>query len=366
MWNVGGNFFTSNLYGLPGQKTISGYSHNIYFGKTSGRFNFNITENLTDKNFNSNDLGYFTYNNFIDHYLWAGYRWIKPTNWYNNLYLNFNFSYSRQLFPAMYRNANININVNGQLKNLWYVGALIGYEPRYNDFNEPRMPGRVFKGWSDHFIDAWFQTNSSKKYNLNGEVLYIARSLYKGKRYFINLSQKFRFNHKFSVSYGLSMEPQTANVGFATIDGSTNDIIFGKRNRNTIENILGFKYNFNDRMGINARIRHYWSKVDYNKYFTLLQNGELADNNTFSSNQDQNVNFFNIDMTYTWEFAPGSFLNIVWKNAITDIQYQIEKDYFKNISNTIDASQNNNLSLKVIYFLDCRQLKNHRKKNQQQ
>jgi hypothetical protein len=71
-------------------------------------------------------------------------------------------------------------------------------------------------------------------------------------------------------------------------------------------------------------------------------------------------------MTYTWEFAPGSFLNIVWKNAITDIQYQIEKDYFKNISNTIDASQNNNLSLKVIYFLDCRQLKNHRKKNQQQ
>jgi hypothetical protein len=162
------------------------------------------------------------------------------------------------------------------------------------------------------------------------------------------------------------MEPQTANVGFATIDGSTNDIIFGKRNRNTIENILGFKYNFNDRMGINARIRHYWSKVDYNKYFTLLQNGELADNNTFSSNQDQNVNFFNIDMTYTWEFAPGSFLNIVWKNAITDIQYQIEKDYFKNISNTIDASQNNNLSLKVIYFLDCRQLKNHRKKNQQQ
>lgn len=363
MWNVGGSFFTSNLYGMPGQKNINGYSHNIYFGKTSGRFNFNISENLTDDKFNSNDLGYFTYNNFLDHYLWAGYRWIKPTSWYNNIYLNFNVTYSRQLLPAAYRNANINVNVNGQLKNLWHVGALIGYEPKYNDFNEPRVAGRVFKGWSDYFIDAWVQTNSAKKYSLNAEMLYIARNMFNSKRYMISFNQQFRFNHKFSISHGLSMEPQTANVGFAEIDPASNDIIFGRRNRNTIENIVIFKYNFNDRMGLNTRIRHYWSKVDYNKYFTLLQNGKLADNNTFNGNENQNVNFFNIDMTYTWEFAPGSFLNIVWKNAISDIQYQVEKDYFKNISNTIDASQNNNLSLKIIYFLDYRQLKNHKQKN---
>ncbi len=365
MWNAGGNFFNSNLYGLPGQKTVSGYSHNIYFGKISGRFNFNITENLTNDKFNSNDLGYFTYNNFLDHYLWAGYRWIKPTSWYNNMYLNLNFTYSRQLLPAAYRNANINMNINGQLKNLWYVGTSIAYEPSPNDFNEPRVPGRVFKGWSDYIIDSWVQTNSAKKYNVNAEFTFVARNLYKSKRYMISFFQKFRFNHKFSISHSLSMEPQTANVGFAEIDPTTNDIIFGRRNRNTIENILTFKYNFNDRMGLNTRIRHYWSKVDYNKFFTLLQNGELADNNTFNDNVNQNVNFFNIDMTYTWEFAPGSFINIVWKNAVTDFTYQIEKDYFRNITNTIDASQNNNLSLKVIYFLDYLQLKNHKKKSPQ-
>lgn len=361
-WNFGGNVFNSNLTGLPGEKTVSGYSHNIYFGKTSGRFNFSISENLTDNKYNSNDLGYFTYNNFFNHSLWVGYRWIRPTNWYNNIYLNVNLYYSRQLIPAAYRNANFNINVNGQLKNLWHAGTSVGYEPKYNDFNEPRVPGRVFKGWSDYFIDSWVQTNSSKKYSIYSELFYVVRSLYNSRRYTITFNQMFRFSHKFSVSHSLSMEPISNDVGFATIDDASNDIIFGRRNRNTIENIVTFKYNFNGKMGLNARVRHYWSKVDYNKFFTLMQNGDLADNNTFTTNENQNVNYFNIDMTYTWEFAPGSFLNIVWKNAIVDYENLIVKDYFKNIVNTIDTAQNNNLSLKVIYFLDYQHLKNHKKK----
>ena len=94
----------------------------------------------------------------------------------------------------------------------------------------------------------------------------------------------------------------------------------------------------------------------------MLLNGELAKNPTFNGNVNQNVNFFNVDMTYTWEFAPGSFINIVWKNSIVDFKDQIEKNYFKNFNNTMEADQNNNISFKIIYFLDYLQLKNHKKK----
>ncbi|MDP9230126.1 MAG: carbohydrate binding family 9 domain-containing protein [Bacteroidota bacterium] len=361
-WNVGGKVATSNLVGyLPGNKTQTGYSHNLYFGKTSGRFNFNIGQELTNNKFNSNDLGYFTFNNFLNHSAWFGYRWTKPTQWYNNIYLNFNAYYSRRLLPAAYRNANFNANVNGQLKNLWYVGALVGYEPKYNDFNDPRVDGRVFKGWTDYFVAGWFESNQSKKYSVFSELFFVSRSFFKSKRYQLDFGQKFRFSNKFSVNHRLSLEPQTDNVGFASIDGN-NNIIFGRRDRNTVENTLGLKYNFNDKMGINTRIRHYWSKADYSEFFTLLQNGDLEKNNIFNDNVNQNVNFFNIDMTYTWEFAPGSFINIVWKNAVFDFKDQVERSYFKNFNNTIEADQNNNLSLKVIYFLDYLQLKNHKKK----
>jgi len=362
MWNIGGKVAVSNLIGfLPGGKTQTGYNHQVYFGKASGRFNFNFQQELTNNKFNSNDFGYFTFNNFLDHSLWVGYRWTKPKSFYNNLYLNFNAYYSRRVTPSAYRSANFNANINGQMKNLWYVGALVGFEPHYNDFNEPRKEGRVFKGWSDYFVDGWFQTNNAKKYNAYVELLRVARSLFSSKRYAFFSNQRYRFNDKFSVSYGLNMEPQTNNTGWADFDG--NDIIFGRRNRNTIENILSFKYNFNSKMGINARIRHYWSKADYKEFFTLLPDGELAKNTTYNGNPNQNVNYFNVDMTYTWEFAPGSFINVVWKNAVVDYKDQIEKSYFKNFNNTIEADQNNNLSFKIIYFFDALQLKKKKKVN---
>ena len=366
MWNVGGKFATSNLIGfLPDGKTQTGYSHSVYFGKASGRFNFNLQQDLTNDKFNSNDLGYFTFNNFMDHTLWAGYRWTKPGKFYNNIYLNFNTYYSRRVTPAAYRSMNVNANVNGQLKNLWYVGFLVGFEPKFNDFNEPRREDRVFRGWSDYFVDAWFQTSNAKKYNVNTELLYVARSMFHSKRYSLFFNQRYRFSNKFSVSHRLNMEPQTNNVGFASFDPPdqplTGDIIFGRRNRNTIENTLSFKYNFNDKMGLTTRVRHYWSKADYKEFFTLLPNGDLQKNPTFSGNVNRNVNFFNVDMTYTWEFAPGSFITVVWKNSIVDFKDQVEKNYFKNFNNTIEADQNNNLSLKVIYFLDYLQLKKKKK-----
>ena len=77
----------------------------------------------------------------------------------------------------------------------------------------------------------------------------------------------------------------------------------------------------------------------------------------------RNVNFFNIDMVYTWQFAPGSFLNIVWKDASFISHDVVEKRYFKNFSNTIDSDQNNNISLKVIYFLDYLDLKKKKKRD---
>lgn len=359
-WNVSGKVANSRLIGyLPDGKTQSGYSHSLSIGKTSGRFNFNIGEDLTDKNFNSNDLGYFTFGNTLDHYAWLGYRWTKPSKWYNNLRLNLNAFYSRQLQPSKYRSANFNINANGQMKNLWYVGALIGFEPEYNDYYEPRVEGRFFRGWSDYFLDAWFETNNAKKLGVYSELLYIKRSLFNSERYNFNFNLRYRFSNKLTISQGVSLSPQNNNTGFADIDG--NDIIFGKRDIKTVENSLNIKFSFNDKMNINTRVRHYWSKVTYQDYFTLLENGKLDKNTDYTGNRDQNINFFNVDMVYTWQFAPGSFLNVVWKNAAFDFNQVVDHGYFKNLNNTMKADDNNNVSLKVIYFLDYLQLKKKKK-----
>ncbi len=359
-WNVSGKAAFSNLIGyLPDGKTQKGYSHNLTFGKISGRFNFNIGEELTNSNFNIRDLGYFTTTNFIDHFAWFGYRWLKPTNWYNNFRINANAYYSRQLKPSVYRSANFNINANGQLKNLWYAGALVGYEPHYNDFFESRN-GQIFKGWTDWFIDGWFETNNAKKYALYMEAFYVKRSLFGSERYNLNFNNRYRFNNKITVSLGTNLMPQNDNVGYAGTEGA--NVIFGRRDIKNIENVLNFKYSFNDKMNINTRIRYYWIEVNYNEFFTLQTNGKLAKNTTFNQDVNQNYNVFNIDAVYTWQFAPGSFINIVWKNFAEDFNRTTGDSYFKNYQNTMNASDNNNLSFKVIYFLDYLQLKKWKKK----
>jgi hypothetical protein len=63
---------------------------------------------------------------------------------------------------------------------------------------------------------------------------------------------------------------------------------------------------------------------------------------------------------YTWQFALGSFINIVWKNAIGTFDQDIKEGYFKNAGNTLNAPQLNSLSLRVIYFLDYLDLKKKR------
>ena len=148
------------------------------------------------------------------------------------------------------------------------------------------------------------------------------------------------------------MEFFNRNFGFAYIQEGTGEVIMGLRKRRTAENVFNVKYNFNNKMGLTFRLRHYWSKVDYTKFMKLETDGYVTDILTASSNPDNNVNFFNIDMNYTWQFAPGSFINVNWKTASELFNQYVQDKYYNNLRNTVDAPQINNFSIKVIYFLD--------------
>lgn len=372
--NVTAGVFTfnnkKNTYGVNGKVAVSsisqqgasntnGYSHFIGFSKT-GKFNVFLSQELTDNKYNHNDLGILFNNNYLDHYLYLGYRWRKPTKWYNNINLNQNFNLSYRYKPYGFQTFNYNINANGQLKNLWFVGLFAGYNAPGTDFYEPRTNGRFFKTMEYYRYSAWVNTNENKKYSLYAELGYNDYKRFNGKSLALTLSNYYRFSDKFALGNMININPYTNNAGFADIDPLTNDIIFSRRNRNTVENTVNAKYNFNKKNGITFRARHYWSKVNIKEFFTLNDKGQLDKNTTFNGERNVNFNAFNIDMVYTWQFAPGSFINIVWKDAIYDDRQYIDQDYFKNFGNTIATSQNNNVSFKIIYYLDYLQLKKKR------
>ena len=359
-WNVYGKGYSSTLFN-KGNKNITGYKYNLGMAKVSGRFTFQAESTLHDDKFDFNDLGYMTFTNYWEKLVYLGYNFVKPKRIFTRLYHNFNFSYTHRYKPYGYQNININYNFNGQLKNLWYVGTNFIYSARGNDFYEPRHEGRVFKTPVNIGFGNFFESNFAKKYFANGSYFVNFFNMDGWKEISLSFSHQYRVNNKISFGHDISVNPRWNNVGFSDIvtAGVPQDdtVIFARRNRNTIENILRFKYSFNARMYITLRVRHYWSEVSNLAFFTLGKEGELISNATFNRNLDQNYNAFNVDMVYSWRFAPGSEINIVWKNAIGTFNNTVVTNYFKNIDNTLSAPQNNSISFKMLYFLDYLQLR---------
>lgn len=357
-WGGGGKVALSQI---SGTEHTYGYSQLLYFGKKSGRFNFNLFQELSDTRFTSNDLGYFTNNNYLNHGLWLGYRWVTPGGWYNRININGNINISHlyktfaQGQPS-WQNGELNLNLNGQLKNLWWAGMFISYNPRSNDFYEPRQYGRYFNDGKKIITGLWVETNNNKKYYLSLEAImgrYI--NFYNRQGYEMNINQNYRINQKLSFSWAVSAQPKINNIGFSGYNGQ--ESVFAKRDIHTISNTVSVKYSFTNRMGLTARIRHYHSKVNNKEYYTLLTNGQLDHHLDQSFNFNKTADYFNIDMVYSWQFAQGSFINLVWKNAIARQLPIAEGSYFSNLSQLWDENQNNNISFKVIYFLDYQQLK---------
>lgn len=356
-YNWNGRFSLSQVSG-PGASKATGYSHSLNFNKTGGDLLVHIDQNLVDDTYDINDMGILFNNNFLDHYLWLGYRWLKPTSWYNRIQLNYNGTYSRRYRPGTFQGFYTNVNANIQLKNLWWAGVFFGLNTRGNDFYESRT-ARLYKTPQIIKYNLWFESNSTKKYYAEAELFLDVKDLFHGRSYQYVVSHRYRFSDRFSLSQNIFFNPNKNDVGFYETSGIT--VSFSLRDRHTVENSMEAKYSFNNKSGISFIARHYWSRVKNKAFFSLLEDGSLWPAAAPPAIRHQNYNNFYINAVYTWQFAPGSFLNIVWKDESQTLDEDIQHRYFKNFNRTLNAPQNNNLSVKLIYYLDYLVLKRKKK-----
>ncbi|MCU7550016.1 carbohydrate binding family 9 domain-containing protein [Chitinophagaceae bacterium LB-8] len=352
-----GKFALSQLFQTPGKNT-NGYSHYLSFNKTGGNFLFTIQQDLVDDQFDSNDMGILFNNNYLDHYVWLSYRWIKPKKWYNRIQVNYNCTYSRRYKESYFQTFYTNVNANVQFKNLWWAGLYVGLNTKGNDFYESRN-GRIYQTPQFVNYNAWFETNFTKKYYANFDWSMSHSNYFNGRSQAIGMFHRYRFNDKFSLSNNISYRPSKNEVGY--YDEENSNVMFSLRDRNTVETGLEAKYSFNNKSGISFIARHYWSKVECKRFFLLDGKGLLIPTAAPADINHQNYNNFYINAVYTWQFAPGSFINIVWKDETSTSDEDIQYRYFKNFNRTISAPQNNNLSVKVIYYLDYLDLKKRKK-----
>jgi len=115
-------------------------------------------------------------------------------------------------------------------------------------------------------------------------------------------------------------------------------------------------------MNFNLSVRHYWSLAENNKINNLNEDGSLSTNTSYSTNKNSNFSTWNLDLSYSWWFAPGSQMSVLYRNNAATFDRNINKDFNSNLSNLFQGNLNHILSVSVRHFIDYNQAKNWIKK----
>ncbi len=331
-----------------------GSSYSLSFGKIKGNFKYRLSTENKSPNYNPNDLGVNFTTNIRTHSLNLQYNKYNPfwilNGSYNNLTFNVEQDYTtNQILKKKY---------NGRYFFLFpsFDALFVTMSSQVGDgidLFESRVTGQPFIIPEWYFNGIGISTDYRKKFAFDGDVGF-------GKGYFTNyISNEYfevngapiiRLSDKLTLRPSVSYSMFFNGVGFAGY--YDNQPKYGVRDVRTLTNIFQGKYLFKNNLSLTVRFRHYWSYGLYDYYGDLDSEGYIVKDESFTGNSDFNYNAFNTDIVFGWQFAPGSFLNVVYKNSLQQDGQQIERSYFRNVTSVFDDNQLNTLTMKVIYFFD--------------
>ncbi len=394
-----------NRYAFQGQATYSrrrgqflnsdrpvsdpdGYQYYLNYGKVSGNFTWYVDHGVQSAGYNPNDLGILFGNNNVSQSLNAAYNHYDPIWKVNNYSLRASLNHSALFKPLLYQGVNLYVGGNTTFtKSFLTTGFNLNLDAVNRDFFEPRtfplgqywvrVPGSANLGG---FVSSDYRKRVAYDINLAGR-LYETDDRLSGPRprrlgFGIGLSPRFRLNDHFNLRYNLDYNVRLHQIGYVN-DGFRPDlypqdalyqailgpdVLLGRRRVSTVTNTLTANYTFTNTLSFTFRARHYVSGVRYDDFARLRPSGAEELLPGYVRNHDTSFSAFNIDAQAVWWFAPGSQLSLVWKDATSSFLAGNEATplYFDNLSNTLNTPHNNNVSVKVLYFLDYLNLRHRR------
>ncbi len=358
----------SSIWGKNG--AYNGFTSALSYGKVSGKFQFGANASVESDRYDPNDLGFLFNNNSFEIGGRASYNINQPTKKFNiqrySLSLNNSYLYKPFVWTEMEAEANMLL----VFKNFWDVNVVLNTKPLwFNDYFEARTPGVLMKRIPYWFLGTGGSTDSRKKLFVRW-FGGIAESVWPNDMYTtLELGMRYRFNDKFQVN--ASYEPQfdrgawgySHRDSISTMAAGYKDPVIAFRKVRTTNVILGAQYSFTPRMNWTIRMRHNWTYVENLRFYKLKPDGYWNDYG-FVNGLNRNFNAFNIDMFYTWDFKWGSRITFAWKNAIggnVRLDPYQNKQYLKNFGNMFANPHSNEVSLKIVYFIDYLDLKKKRR-----
>jgi hypothetical protein len=337
------------------EKTI-GYKYAAALLKTKGNFRFSLGRSTLNDTYDANDMGLTLYNNYNNNLGSVSYNLYQPfwilLNMGNtlNLTIEENFTTHKiQMATLQYKG----FVTTRKYLTLWTDAGYLFLETY--DYYEPRSPGRYYIAPKTAWGKLGFSSDYRRIFALDGiiDMYYSGNEGPKG--YSLVLAPIFRMSDHFQFTLSGSYKRDLDNFGYA--GQSAGQIYFGKRAVNTYENSISGKYLFINNLSLSLNLRHYLSMGTYSQFYLLGNDGLLTPDDSYTGKHDFTFSSFNIDMVFSWIFAPGSSMNLVWKNSIESDKNTVSGSYFRNLDGTFSQAGLNNISFKILYYFDYQYFK---------
>ncbi|MFN3756298.1 MAG: DUF5916 domain-containing protein [Flavobacterium sp.] len=335
----------------------TGFSTQLNFAKTHSQHRYNILGTYMSEDFNPNDLGINFMTNFHSLRANYNYRTLNPVGWFNSIRINSNFYTEIQNTTGRAQQFWQNIIGNVMTKNNDFFNSGLYINPvETYDFYEARSPGRFVNipgSWGTWLL---FSSNYNRTWAIDIEPAY--RKYWQDNRdtFTLLFSPRYRFSDKFSLIYRYQYVQQNSDIGWA--DFWNNQPILAERDRVTQTHSLTGKYSLNDKSTFNLVLRYYHSWADNLVYMDLNSDGSFSPSPDYDLNRDANLNLWNFDLSYSWWFAPGSELRILYRNNADEFSLDVNKNPGENINALFRNNLNHIFSLSLRYFIDYNKVKN--------
>lgn len=351
-----GKLANSMQYDSLSKDLISGQRYHMALGKISGKVQFNYYFDVLTDTYDHNALGYLSSNNRVNQRLSFQYIQYEPSTIFKSWNSYLNVHYNLRYRPTAYKDFYISTGFSGTLNNFLSFGLSSSVFPLpYRDYDITYTENLYLERPEQANLRVWFSSDYRKMLALDANI-----EAYKGtgEKYSFRLAPRLRVNDKITLMSSFQISEHFGDNGYVT--SFSDSIVFGNRDRMTLVNNISSTYVFNNKSALSLSFRHYWSEVDYLDYFLLNKEGKLDAYDGYTSTIDKNYNTVNVDLSYSWNFAPGSFMSVMWKNNIVSDQ-TVEDNRFRsfneNLKETFTNGANNVISLKITYFIDYQTLK---------
>ena len=358
-FNINANVFQSNSKSFSDTK---GFRGGISLSELTGSLRFDIGWNGVDANYYQNDLGYYNLRN--DQRLWAkvGYMTFKPTKLYEKIEAYLWMSERSRFYPKILKSLGGRIGLTLTSLKLEEIRASFDYTSKYKDFEETRKEDFFIYQPAEYELEFNYKSDTRKKlvYGSGIEHSYGVNEQFNenSSETEIEFYSGYRLSNQFKVELGISNGISKNEIGY--VFDENDNLYFGNRKVKFTENNISLNYNFNSYKSLNLKFRQFWSSALYKEDFFLLKsdgNRSVSEKNISDYNPNTNFNLWNLDLSYNWEFAPGSKITLLYRNNIFNENNLSGISYYNSTKELFEKPINHQLSLRINYFIDFNLLK---------